>query len=79
MLKLFLQKVGTQFFGERGTTTPAHNKTLVHALGGTAERSFVSEVIVAAPSTAQDSSTRLVMEMQRVSVGGIDGVSQKCL
>ena len=74
-----LQKVGAQVFGERGTTTPVHNKTLVPALGGTAERPFVSEVTVAAPSTARDGLTHLVMEMQRVAVGGIDGVSQKYL
>ena len=79
MLKLLLQKVGAQFFGERGTVAPAHDKTLFPALGGTAERPFVSEVTVAAPSTARDGLTHLVMEMQRVAVGGIDGVNQKCL
>jgi hypothetical protein len=79
LLKLLLQKIGAQFFGERGTTTPAYNKTLVPALSGTAERPFVSEVIVAAPSTARDGLTHLVMEMPRVAVGGMDGVSQKCL
>ena len=79
LAKIIATKGWCPVFGERGTTTQAHNKTLVPALGGTAERSFVSEVIVAATSTARDRLTHLVMEMQRVAVGGIDGVSQKYL
>ena len=79
MLNLLLQKACNQFFGERGTTTLAHDETLFPALGGTAERPFVSKVIGATPSTARDGLTHLVMEMQRVAVGGIDRVSQKFL
>ena len=79
LAKIIVTKGWLQFFGERGITTPAHDKTLVPAVGGTAEWPLVSKIIVAASSTVRDGLTHLVMEMQRIAVGGINGVSQKCL
>ena len=54
MLKLSLQKAGTQIFGECCSTTAAHDRTMVPVLGGTAERPFVSKVLIAAFGTAWD-------------------------
>lgn len=48
---MFERDAGAEIIGECCTTTPAQVKAVVSALDGTAERPFVSKVLIAAHGT----------------------------